>query len=72
MGLSAKEAAMFTVPDQSNKLAVVTGVNSDTGKEASRRLFWHRSFEYDRTVGRFAGFAAATTGRHSRRTAHGP
>jgi NAD(P)-dependent dehydrogenase (short-subunit alcohol dehydrogenase family) len=29
---------MFTVPDQSNKLAVVTGANSGTGKEATRRL----------------------------------
>ncbi|MFJ9028282.1 SDR family oxidoreductase [Streptomyces sp. NPDC102274] len=29
---------MYTVPDQSGKLAVVTGANSGTGKEAARRL----------------------------------
>jgi NAD(P)-dependent dehydrogenase (short-subunit alcohol dehydrogenase family) len=29
---------MYTVPDQSGKLVVVTGANSGTGKEAARRL----------------------------------
>jgi NAD(P)-dependent dehydrogenase (short-subunit alcohol dehydrogenase family) len=29
---------MYTVPDQGGKLAVVTGANSGTGKEAARRL----------------------------------
>jgi NAD(P)-dependent dehydrogenase (short-subunit alcohol dehydrogenase family) len=29
---------MYTVPDQSGKLAVVTGANSGTGQEATRRL----------------------------------
>ena len=29
---------MYIVPDQSGKLAVVTGANSGTGKEATRRL----------------------------------
>ncbi|HYS37952.1 MAG TPA: SDR family NAD(P)-dependent oxidoreductase, partial [Pseudonocardiaceae bacterium] len=29
---------MYEVPDQSGKLAVVTGANSGTGKEAARRL----------------------------------
>jgi NAD(P)-dependent dehydrogenase (short-subunit alcohol dehydrogenase family) len=29
---------MYTVPDQAGKLAIVTGANSGTGKEAARRL----------------------------------
>lgn len=29
---------MYVVPDQSGKLAVVTGANSGTGKEAATRL----------------------------------
>src|SRR4029453_15535863 len=29
---------MYDVPDQSGKLAVVTGANSGTGKEATKRL----------------------------------
>src|SRR5215470_13596346 len=29
---------MYDVPDQSGKLAVVTGANSGTGKEAAKRL----------------------------------
>ena len=29
---------MYVVPDQSGKVAVVTGANSGTGREATRRL----------------------------------
>ena len=29
---------MYTVPDQAGKLVVVTGANSGTGQEATRRL----------------------------------
>ena len=29
---------MYTVPDQAGKLVVVTGANSGTGREATRRL----------------------------------
>ncbi|WP_221469866.1 SDR family NAD(P)-dependent oxidoreductase [Allocatelliglobosispora scoriae] len=29
---------MYTVPDQTGRLAVVTGSNSGTGREAARRL----------------------------------
>src|SRR5262249_1357539 len=32
------EIAMYQVPDQQGKLAVVTGANSGTGKEAAKRL----------------------------------
>jgi NAD(P)-dependent dehydrogenase (short-subunit alcohol dehydrogenase family) len=32
------ETTMFVVPDQTSKLAVVTGANSGTGKEATKRL----------------------------------
>jgi NAD(P)-dependent dehydrogenase (short-subunit alcohol dehydrogenase family) len=34
----AKERPMYVVPDQTGKLAVVTGANSGTGKEAAKRL----------------------------------
>jgi hypothetical protein len=33
-----EEKIMYAVPDQAGKLAVVTGANSGTGREAAQRL----------------------------------
>ncbi|HVV19611.1 MAG TPA: hypothetical protein VHF06_09265 [Pseudonocardiaceae bacterium] len=54
---------MYRVPDQAGKLAVVTGANSGTGKEAAKRL----AGGYYGPGGRFGLVGPTTVARPPRR-----